>query len=499
MNRPSSVRQRLYQHRFNHRFTNVMTCFRSLAGFERQWLVMILLLACLPLSAQQLAGKWKGKLAVNQALSLRVGLTVSQVDSGYAATMDSPDQGAYGIPVDAVHFDGSVLKVTINKLSVIYEGTFTKDGELTGLFKQGSTQIPLVLTRDTAGEVNVSRPQEPKEPLPYKVEDVTFPNREAGITLAGTLTLPSEKGPYPVVVLISGSGPQNRNEELFGHKPFLVISDFLARNGIAALRVDDRGTGSSTGDFSTATTQDFAGDVNAAVNYLKGRKEINRKHIGLAGHSEGGLIAPMVASTRKGIDFIVLLAGPGLPGHNILLIQQQLIGKAMNMTDEQLEKTLATNTTLFDILLSGKEETSIKAQAKAFLMEELAKTPISQKPAGKPDEVTAEEVLKAYTTPWMLNFLKYDPAPVLKKVHCPVLVLNGSKDLQVSAVENLTAIKRALQDGGNDRVTIREYPNLNHLFQTCKTGLPAEYGIIQETISPQVLNDISNWIRMTVK
>ncbi|MCC7095327.1 MAG: alpha/beta fold hydrolase, partial [Ignavibacteriaceae bacterium] len=339
------------------------------------------------------------------------------------------------------------------------------------------------------GNAIPKRPQEPIKPYPYYSEDVTFKNNKANVTLAGTLTLPQKEGIYPVVILITGSGPQNRDEEILGHKPFLVISDYLTRNGIAVLRYDDRGVEKPTGDFKTATTVDFATDVESAISYLKTRKEINVKKIGLIGHSEGGIIAPMVASKSKDVDFIVLLAGQGLSGDKLMLLQKEKIEQAMNINEQEISKGQKIFSGAYRIILeSHTDNTDLKNKLNTYF---------TQSFDNKLSEEQVNAITNSITTPWMIYFLKYNPVPALEKVKCPVLAIDGEKDLQVPP-ENLIAIKTALENGGNKNVTTKLFPNLNHLFQDCKTGLPSEYSEIEETFSPAALAEITKWIRRQV-
>jgi len=343
------------------------------------------------------------------------------------------------------------------------------------------------------------RPQDPVKPYPYYSEEVTFMNPKANIQLAGTLTLPKKDGIFPAVVLITGSGPQNRDEEIMGHRPFLVISDYLTRNGIAVLRYDDRGVFQSKGDFKTATTPDFATDAESAVAFLKSRKEINPSKIGLMGHSEGGIIAPMVASHSKDISFIVMLAGTGLRGDKILLYQQEVIARASGLPEAAIQRTREMNSKAYEMIVAAKSDEALKADLAKYYAESLKNTPADLKQKGISDEEMTTLLLKGTTTPWMLSFIRYDPVTALEKVKCPVLAVNGSKDLQVPARESLPAIERALKKGGNKQVTVKEYPGLNHLFQECKTGLPAEYSEIEQTFSPVVLDEITKWIVNTTK
>lgn len=445
---------------------------------------------------QDITGQWNGVLKV-QGTQLRIVFNISKSESGYTATMDSPDQHAKGIPVSSVNFENSTLQLAATALRMEYEGSLKPEGIVEGTFKQAGLSIPLNLSREVVEKKEIVRPQDPKKPYPYYEEDVTFINTGAGISLAGTLTLPQKEGVFPAVVLITGSGAQNRNEELMGHKPFLVIADFLTRNGIAVLRFDDRGTASSQGNFRTATSNDFATDVKAAVDYLLTRKEINKKKIGLIGHSEGGIIAPMVANSSKNVAFIVLLAGTGIPGDQLLLLQQELIGKASGMSEEKLKVARKLSISIFEMVKKSNSDEQLSADLTKFLKDELKNIP--DRPQNLSDDDFVKTQLNEVMNPWMLNFIKYDPATALKKVKCPVLALNGEKDLQVPPKQNLGAIKEALAKGRNKKVTTVELPGLNHLFQGCKTGSPSEYSTIEQTFSPVALDEILKWIKIQTR
>lgn len=332
---------------------------------------------------------------------------------------------------------------------------------------------------------------------PYYSEDVTFLNSTDGIILAGTLSLPQKKGNYPAVVLIAGNGKNNRDAEFKGHKLFLDITNYLVQQGIAVLRFDKRGVGQSGGEFKTATSADFADDAQAALSYLLTRKEINKSKIGLIGHSEGGLLAPMIAARSKSVAFIVLLAGPGLPGDALLLLQQEAIAKAKGTSEAEVKKSHDLNQQAFSII---KKYTN-PAELKIKMTEYIEAT--SKNDPDKPDSMTQQEYVDAQLnrilSPWMVSFLRYNPAIALQKVTCPVLALYGSKDLQVLPQQNLTAVTSALTKGGNKHFTIKELPNLNHMFQECETGLPAEYEQIQQSISPIALKEVGNWITIQTK
>jgi len=461
-------------------------------------LILLMSIYSLTTFGQDITGQWNGALKV-QGTQLRLVFNVTKTDNGFSSSMDSPDQGAKDIPTTSTSFQNSVLKITIASAKIEYEGTLGQDNVIVGTFKQGGQSFPMNLSKEIIEKEKLVRPQEPTKPYPYYSEDITFENKIVRISLAGTLTLPKKDGVFPVVILISGSGPQNRDEELLGHKPFLVLSDHLTKNGIAVLRYDDRGTGLSKGDFKTATSADFATDVESAIAYLKTRKEINKKKIGLIGHSEGGLIAPMVASKSKDVAFIVMLAGTGIQGDQILLLQQKLIGKASGVSDEDLQKNELTNRKAFDIVNKSTNLEQLKTDLTKFIKQELKDNPNSEKPEGMSDDDFVNLQVKQIATPWMQYFIKYNPAQALEKVKCPVLAINGEKDLQVPPKENLEAIKKALTKGGNNKITIKELPNLNHLFQECKTGSPDEYSTIEQTFSPTALTEILKWIKTQTK
>lgn len=446
--------------------------------------------------AQDITGQWNGALKV-QGIQLRLVFNITKTETGYSATMDSPDQGAFGIPATATSFEDDKLKISITNANILYEGTLGDDKIIIGVFNQGGQSFPMNLSREEIA--NSKRPQEPKKPFPYRSEEIIFENKQAEILLAGTLTMPAEDGTYPAVVLISGSGPQNRDEELFGHKPFLVLSDYLTRNGIAVLRFDDRGTAASTGDFSSATSVDFATDVASAVQYLQSRPEIDTSKIGLIGHSEGGIIAPMVAGDSDDIDFIVMLAGTGIRGDKLLLAQQALIGAASGMSPNQLAENEMLSKKVFEIILKEQGEEEMKGEIRNHNTQVFRNIPAENLPRGMTEDEFVNAQMAQMTSPWMQYFIRYDPAPALEKVSCPVLAINGAKDLQVPAKENLEAIKAALAKGGNTNVTTVELPGLNHLFQEAETGMLGEYAEIEQTFSPKAMEVVLDWIKERVK
>ena len=448
-------------------------------------------------SSQEITGTWNGVLKV-QGMKLRLVFKVTKSEKGYSSTMDSPDQGAKNIPVTNTTFENSKIKFEVTNAKIEYNGELSGN-KIVGTFKQGGQEFPMNLSKKNLKKEILKRPQEPTKPYSYYSEDVTFQNTKANISLSGTLTLPKKNGFFPSVILITGSGPQNRNEELFGHKPFLVISDYLTKKGIAVLRYDDRGIGESKGDFKTATTADFATDVESAITYLKSRKEINKNKIGLIGHSEGALIASIVASKSKDISFIVLLAGTGIQGDKLLLLQQELISKANGTSEADIKKSNQTNAKLFEMVVQSNNNQKLKTDLTNLINETLKNDTSLEIPNGLTKEEFISMQVNQISSPWMQYFLKFNPAISLGKINCPILAVNGEKDLQVPPNENLTAIKNASTIGENKNVTIKKFPNLNHLFQECITGLPNEYTEIEQTFSPIVLAEITKWILNQIK
>ena len=448
--------------------------------------------------ARGLEGVWQGTIEAGGA-KLRMVVTVAKRPDGtYTATLDSPDQGVTGIPVDSVTLGGAAVRFELKSAGGVYEGTLNEEGTaVTGQWKQGPATLPLTLNRVDKAPPAPARPQEPQRPYPYDEAEVSYENAKAGVRLAGTLTLPRSKGPHPAALLISGSGQQDRDETILGHKPFLVLADYLTRRGVAVLRVDDRGVGGSAAgpNLAKATSEDFAGDVLSGIEFLKGRKDIDPKRIGLIGHSEGGMIAPMVASRSADVAYIVLLAGPGLRAEEGFAAQLSAIAKAGGSGDE----TIAWNQKLLKQIFSVMREEKDDAVAGRKVREIRAKmvgelSEAERKRLGLADDAL-EGVIQVMLTPWFRFFTAYDPRATLLKVSVPVLAVNGGLDLQVvPATRHLAAIEEALKAGKNKDYEVRELPKLNHLFQTTETGSPAEYGRLEETFSPAALKVIGDWV-----
>jgi len=427
-------------------------------------------------------GPWIGTIDTG-TIKLRLVLRLVNTDEGLKATLDSPDQGVSGIPASAVKRDGASLKFEVDTIGAVFEGTIAGDlASIDGKWKQSGGTMPLLLKPlKSMAELEPKRPQVPARPYPYREEDVTFENKQQNVTLAATLTIPQGKGPFPCVLLITGSGPQDRDESLLGHKPFLILSDYLTRHGIAVLRAEDRGTGKSTGDFSKGTSADFATDIEAGVAYLKTRAEVNPHKIGLVGHSEGAMIAPMVAARDNNVAFIVMMAGTAVPGDQVLVAQMEAIDVANGRRPQDAAKTAALQRDVLRLVETENDQATLEKEIRAKMNGEVPEAQIGME-------------IRQFTSPWFRYFLTYDPATALRKLTCPVLAINGSLDKQVLPAQNLPAIRKALEEAGNKHFEIEELPGLNHLFQTAKTGSPAEYAQIEETMSPVALEKISAWI-----
>ncbi|HEY6915665.1 MAG TPA: alpha/beta fold hydrolase [Paludibacter sp.] len=459
-------------------------------------LILAIVLSAVNLFGQNISGKWNGLLNIH-GRELRIVFDITKNGRSYSATMDSPDQGAMGIPVKTTSYSDSILTLYIAEAGIEYLGDLSKENTFIGMLKQSGELFPLVLTKEkikSTKQARVERPTMVAASHSYYIEDITFQNPKDNITLAGTFTLPITEKKSPAVILISGSGPQNRNAEAFGHKPFEMLADYLTSNGIAVLRFDDRGTGSSTGNFENSTTADFATDVEAALSYLKSRPEINTSKIGLIGHSEGGIIAPMVAAASKDVNFIVLLAGTGIPGDELILLQQELTGQISGVGEMPLLNDKVINGEALKLVANANDEETLETDLQSFLAEEITNHSDSKLPLGIAQQELVNQQVKQLTSPWFKFFVKHNPALVLQKVTCPVLALNGEKDLQVPAKINLEAIKGALDKGGNKNVKTKVLPGLNHMFQKCSTGSPAEYASIKQSISPVALYEIGKWV-----
>jgi len=449
-------------------------------------------------------GAWNGEIEL-PGVPLKTTVRLSQVDGGkWSGQIDIPQQGAKAVALTDVSVAPPNISFRIAGIPgdpafrlVLSEDSRSMSGTLT----QGGGTIPVTLRRGDAPPVAKAaprRPQTPVPPMPYLEENVTFRNEGADLQLAGTLTLPRAERRVAAVLLITGSGQQDRDQTLFGHKPFWVWADHLTRQGVAVLRVDDRGVGGSGRGSRSPTSLDFATDVRAGLDYLRRRPEIDPDRIGLIGHSEGAILAVMVAAGSPAPAFIVMLAGTGVPGDQILYSQAASVFKAQGASDEAIAWDRSIRERVFAIL-KAEAEGKPNAAAREKLLEEIgAAKPVA---AGAPDGATARKLANALFSaaqPWLQFFLAFDPRPSLMKVRCPVLAIGGDRDVQVPARENLAEIERALRAGGNKEVTTAELPGLNHLLQASVTGMPGEYATIEETISPAVLKLVSDWIAKRV-
>lgn len=446
-------------------------------------------LALLLVVAQTTAdGLWYGKLVVGPK-QLRLAVTIR----GATATLQSLDQTNAEIPATTIDAHDGSLRIEFAPMGATLAGKIDGD-HFDGSWTQAGATFALKLDRVDAIP-RPPRPQEPAKPYPYDSEDVTFTNAKAKITLAGTLTKPREGGPFPAVVLVTGSGPQDRDETVFGHKPFLVLADSLTRHGIAVLRVDDRGVGKSTGDRKEATSEDYADDAIAAVDYLATRKEIDAKRIGLIGHSEGGMIAPIAANRSKRIAFLVLLAAPGVRGDELAVLQANALLRSSGATDNQIALFTDLQRAVVKKVMATSDDAKLREELRTLMTDALAKLPPDQRLAFGTVDTLLDAQMKRITSPWFRYLLRFNPAPMLRNVRVPVLALNGSKDVQVTPNENLGAIAAALR--ANPRARTLELEGLNHFFQTATTGAMSEYANIEETFAPKAMTVISEWIMTT--
>jgi pimeloyl-ACP methyl ester carboxylesterase len=461
-------------------------------------LIIFILLGAVPSFSQagpntNLEGNWLGTLDVG-GIKLRLVVKVTKTTEGYSAKLDSIDQGAKDIAIDSIKIADRKVVFSASAAGLIYEGLLNEAGDsIVGLLKQGGASIHL-LFRHVASVPDNKRPQDPVKPYPYVEEEVYYRNTKDNLKLAGTLTVPRGNAKYPAVVLISGSGSQDRDGTMAGHRLFLVIADHLTKHGIAVLRVDDRGVGGSDLGSPRATTDDLVDDVLAAVEYLRTRKDIDPKKIGLVGHSEGGVIAPIAATRSRDVSFIVMLAGSAQVGTDIILTQLAMLRKADGARPDAIKDAVDFQKALLSIITTEPDDGVAAKKINTMMAERKAKMNEQQQAEFKELESAVRTQLPLLLSPWYRYFLSYDPRPTLEKVRVPVLALNGESDLQVSARENLAIISEAFRTGGNKDVTVKSLPKLNHLFQTSTTGAISEYSTLDETISPQVLEMMSAWI-----
>jgi hypothetical protein len=453
----------------------------------------LLLLAALLQDAASLEGMWVGTLDVG-AQKIRLLLRVVVKEGKTTATMDSVDQGAGGFAVDEITLEKGVLKFTMKAMASSFEGTKVEGRDAyEGNWSQGGMKLPITFEK-TEKEPELRRPQTPKGPFPYESEEVTV--KSGDLTLAGTLTRPKREGRFPAVLLVTGSGAQDRDEKMMGHKPFLVLADRLTRDGFAVLRMDDRGVGGSGGSTAEATLEETTADALACIAMLRERADIDPKRVGIAGHSEGGWVAPLAATKSKDVAFIVLLAGPAASGEAILKAQLVAILKAGGATAKQIEVETARQATTLELARTVADPVELEKRLKEAFEPSIQELPEAQREAGRK---TLDAQIAMVKSRWFRHLLTFDPRATLEKVRCPTLVITGEKDLQVPPAQNHPIFADAFEKGGLKDYSIVKLPGLNHLFQTCRTGHPAEYGAIEETFAPAALDAVSAWLARRAK
>ncbi len=456
---------------------------------------------------QKFTGIWEGK--INVGITLRIVFNITQDNSGnLITTMDSPDQSALGLPTDFTLVNNDSIHTGIEKFKVSFSGKLISDTAINGFFTQ-TIPVPLLLKKVSAASVAIRR-QTPVAPFPYHSENITYSSVN-GVKIAGTITVPKlppnteniQATKYPALILISGSGPQNRDEEILGHKPFAVIADHLTRNGFIVLRVDDRGTAESTGNYNRATSLDFVDDIQYGLNYLKKREDVDTGKIGMLGHSEGAMIAQIIAAKRNDIDFMVLLAGPGIKTIDLMTEQNLAVFKTMGITKKTIDaygplykEISLTIINSRDSLLADRSANKVfnkwvKGKDSSILKELEISTPESQR-------TYLNAMVSTLSGPWYKYFLSYNPSTYLQKIHTKILVLNGDKDIQVLSKSNLAGMKASLQKTRSD-FEIHEIKGVNHLFQNCTTCAVSEYGVLEESISPTVLQLMGKWLARKVQ
>jgi alpha-beta hydrolase superfamily lysophospholipase len=441
------------------------------------------------MSAQELDGTWQGRISVllfKEDVRMVIHISRDSIDHSLVATLDIPDQDLKNKDVD-IEAKGDSLFLYFPLFSGDYSAKYYPDSNAyIGVLKQRGFKANMKLLKGEADDLVYNRPQKPKKPYPYLEEEVRIENKKANLVLAGTFTRPKENGKYPVVIMITGSGPEDRNETIYGHKPFLIIADELTKRGFGVLRCDDRGTAKSTGTYG-GTSADFGTDVDAQVEYLKTRKDVDTKRIGLLGHSEGGLIAPYVATQRNDIGFMVLLAAPAMDLFNLLLIQDSLALMADGESAAYVHKSVVKNQKLFEYVRASTDSAMAADSIDKYLS------------AAKVSDWEISSTLRKVDSKWMRWFINYSPETALTKIKCPVLAINGEKDVQVPAEINIGNIRKALTAGGNKNFRAEVLPGLNHLFQHCKKCSVEEYSRINETMDASALNEICTWMEANVK
>ncbi len=458
-------------------------------------IVTILFLSpCLIAQQKDFVGIWEGDMNMIDK-ELFIVIRITENDGKYKGTIDIPAQAVVEYAISSVSWKEDTMVLSI--FGAKYASVLEENGEkLNGIWLQNGMSFPLVMERKTEENCfRYNRPQEPKAPFAYKTEDVVFENKKAGINLAGTLSIPEGEGPFPAVILVSGSGAQDRNQELAKHKPFLVIADYLTTNGYAVLRYDDRGFGESQGNFQIATTADFTTDAISAFDFLRDRDDIDKKKIGVCGHSEGGMIAQMMAAKlKKKLAFAIFLAAPGMNVDRLMLLQNEMIFIKTGVEDEIVDLMLNVYTKVFTILQAVEEPSERATQIREVYADMTAEMSEKKKNEYGLNDAGINASLMQFNSHWFRYFISYKPEQYVKKIKAPLLILNGENDVQVVCKENVDNLDALLTRCKHKDYTIKTYPGLNHLFQSSKTGMPNEYALIEETFSPLVLSDMLQWL-----
>lgn len=448
---------------------------------KKSFIVLLLIILSMNAFSQEISGSWVGELSFG-GNKLDLIFHITQENNQLATKLDIPMQNLKGADAASTTFEDNKLVLSFPQFQINYEGTLNEQGEIEGHFKQSGLTIPLNLKK---GGITMNRPQEPKPPFSYHTEEIIFESADQ-TRLSGTLSLPKKTGKFPLVIIISGSGPQDRDGLVFGHKPYLILADHLTKNGIGVLRYDERGVGKSAGNFASANIETLSSDVIAAMEYAVSRKDFEISQLGLIGHSIGGLIAPRIASQHPEINFIVLMAGPGIHGEQVMLEQKADLERKLGLNEIQIAQGQELVKGAYDIITqSGLNEADLKDSVTNFYIEKYgALIPANQRQA-LVNQVTGNEVV---------DLIRSKPEEYLSKVQCPVLALNGDHDFQVLSSSNLPAIEKVLKENGNTQVTTIELKGINHLFQESETGLLDEYSKIEQTMAPKVLDLIKDWI-----
>lgn len=454
--------------------------------------ILYLFLICLHFScsnAQSFDGSWKGEVEVSGQKLLLVFNLEQDSNDRWIGTFESPMQTAQRFPIDAIKVQKDSIWMDVKAIRLFYAGYLDRDKDvMKGVMKQGSFESAMILVRSENEMSGLSRKQDVFPPYDYLEQQVSFRNPKGNASLAGTLTYPKGGGPFPAVVLVNGSGQQNRDSEVFGHRPFKILADHLSKNGFAVLRYDDRGIGGSKGEVNLATTIDFASDADAVVDFLSKQNTVKLGKIGIVGHSEGALIAEIVAAENDKVDYVALLSGPVIKGDSLLILQSYALGKASGLSESVLNENKISNRRIYDILLRDETPQELSGMLEKELVRQNRGNPLTSDMKIK---------LSPMLIPWFRTFLRIDPAYYLKQLRVPIFASFGGKDVQVPANENIYALQH-LRLNTTD-VTIKDYPNLNHLFQQAETGKIEEYFENSESFNEQLMDDLTHWLKLKAR